>query len=405
VNIGRLSPEWYTFGVKSKPSFKAVRFWAHFAAALIALPALAVEPHVPPPVTGANAVVAQPPLAATAAGVHGKVLFEGKPAPGVLVLVYPDAGTGFKGTAVASSGPTAADGRFSLALKPGRYFLVGKQAGGSSPDAEPGPGELFGYYGGNPVKVTPDASSEANLQVIRRAPLTIAAGAGTDVKIEGVLMGPRGPEESATLFAYPDAGSDFRGPDITGPLGSVLGGTGPDGRFALELPQGIYYLTAAKRKAGTALGPLQPGDLYGYFDGNPLKLQAGQRATITVRLTEKLRQPEASSTVSQGTTGISGRIADPAGKPVAGVFAFATTDPNLIGSMPPYHSRPVGPDGVFFIEVPGGGTFYVGARTGFGGPPQPGQWQGMLGDANMHTITIEKGKLVNGVDITVRVVE
>ena len=378
--------------------------WALALLSLSALRVLAAEPLGTQADESASDPSSRSSPESEAPGIRGKVLFEGKPAADVRLHVYLDAGTHFKGPGYASFGPTAADGRFSLSLKPGRYYLVGKQARGDSKEAEPGPGELFGYYGGNPVKVSAAAAGEVNLQVVRREPLTITKGGGPNATIAGVLVGPRGPEESATLFAYPDATSDFRGPDLTGPLGSLLGGTGPDGRFSLELPPGTYFLTAAKRKAGTALGPLQAGDLFGFFDGNPLRLQEGQKASVTIRLTEKLRQQESAAALAPGTTGIRGRIIDPTGRPVPGVFAFATTDPNLIGAMPPYHSRPVGPDGSFFIELPGG-TFFVGARTGFGGPPQPGQWQGMLGDANIRAITVERGKLVDGVDITVRVVE
>lgn len=337
-------------------------------------------------------------------GIRGKVLFEGKPAADVWMHVYQDASADFKGQGLAVFGPTAKDGLFSLNLKPGRYFLLGKGAGSASDGADPGVKELFGYYGGNPVKVSATSFVEVNLQVIRREPVTITRGEGPNVTIAGLVTGPRGPVEKATLFAYPDSRSDFRGPDLMGPQGSFTGGTGPDGRFYLELPPGAYYLTAAWRKGGAALGPLQVGDLFGYFDGNPLRLQAGQNAAITVQVTEKLRQAE-SSVATPGATGVRGRILDPSGKPVAGVFAFATTDPNLIGTMPPYHSRPVGPEGDFFIELPGGGTFYIGARTGFGGPPQPGQWQGMLGDANIRSVTIDGGKILDGVDITVRIVE
>lgn len=379
--------------------------WALVLLPFFALAVLAAELPGEPPDVGASPTAPQPPPGPTVSGVSGRILFEGKPAADVRLQIYRDAGTDFKGPGYASFERTAADGRFSLELEPGRYYLVGKQAGTDSERTEPGPGELFGYYGGNPVKVPAAGAVDVNLQVVRREPHTITEGGGPNVTITGVILGPRGPEEGATLFAYPDARSGFRGPDLTGPLGSLIGGTRPDGRFSLELPPGTYFLTAAKRKTGTALGPLHTGDLFGFFDGNPLRLQAGQRASVTVRLTEKLREQDFSAMAKPGDTGIRGRILDPAGRPVAGVFAFATTDPNLIGAMPPHHSRPVGPDGAFFIELPAGGTFFIGARTGFGGPPQPGQWQGMLGDANIRTITVETGKLVDGVVITVRVVE
>jgi len=379
--------------------------WALSLLVSLALGASAAEQATVPRDGGPGGAPSRLSSAAQGPGIWGKVLFEGKPAAGVRMHVYLDSSTDFKGQGHASSGPTAEDGRFAMTLKPGRYYLVGKKSESVSTEADPDVGELFGFYGGNPIKVSEESNVEVNLQVVRRKPATVAEGEGPNVAIEGLLVGPRGPAADAAVFAYPDSKSDFRGPDLTGPQGSLVGGTGPDGHFSLELPAGTYYLTAAKRRGGMVLGPLQAGDLFGYFDGNPLRLQAGQKASITIQMTEKLRQHEAPAAMAPGATAISGRILDPSGRPVAGVFAFATTDPNLIGTMPPYLSRPVGQDGVFSIEVPGGGTFFVGARTGFGGPPQPGQWQGMLGDDNIRPVTIEKGKVVDNVDITVRIVE
>jgi hypothetical protein len=88
------------------------------------------------------------------------------------------------------------------------------------------------------------------------------------------------------------------------------------------------------------------------------------------------------------------------------VYAYATTDPNLMtGSMPPYRSLPVAPDGSYLIDLPGGATYYVGARSGFGGPPLPGQWHGFFGAAAPAPVTVGEGSLSKGVDITVRKME
>jgi hypothetical protein len=323
----------------------------------------------------------------------------------VRLFVYTSPETGFKGPGQASAGPTAADGRFELSLAPGRYYLVGKAAGSSSPDAEPGVGDLFGYYGGSPITVSEGPFTEINMQVVRRRPVAISEGPGPTIRIEGVVVGPRGPEPGASVFSYPDTKSAFRGPDLTGPLGSMLEGAGPGGSFSLDLPPGTYYLTASRRKGAAVLGPLAPGDLFGYFDGNPVRLNAGQRASIVIQMTERLRVVGSPGATTAGVTGVRGRIRDPAGRPVAGVFAFATTDPNVIGTMPPSRSLPVGPDGDFFIELPLGGTYYVGARTGFGGPPLPGHWWGQYGGTTNRPILVQQGAVTEGIDITVRKVE
>lgn len=340
-----------------------------------------------------------------AQGIRGRVLFEGQPAADVRVHAYSSPVGDFSGPGVAHSAPTLADGQFQVPLPPGRFSIVGKSAGSSPGFSEPGPGGMFGYYGGSPVTVPEGSSLEVNLQVVRRQPVTVVDGEGPYARVEGVVVGPKGPEASASVFCYPDTKSDFRGPDITGPQGSLLEGTGPDGHFTLDLPPGTYYLTASRRKGDAVLGPLAPGDLFGYFDGNPVRLKAGQRVLVTVQATEKLRQPGSRSAATPRITGVQGRLLDPGGKPVPGVFAFATTDPNLIGTMPAHRSLPVGPDGGYFIELPRGGTYFVGARTGFGGPPQPGQRWGLFGGTAIRPVVVGDGAVLDGIDVTVGIVE
>lgn len=380
--------------------------WTVLILALWALQATAAE--LPGPRPGANDPGATAQLEGSGprgSGIRGRVLFEGQPAAGVRIHAYRSIGSDFRGPGLVFFGPTASDGKFQLALSPGRYYLVGKMAASSSPEGDPDVGGLFGYYGGSPVTVSEGAVTEANLQVVRRRPVTLSRGEGASIRIDGLVVGPRGPEPGASVFAYPDAKSAFRGPDLTGPQGSLLEGTGPDGRFSLELPAGTYYLTAARRKGDAVLGPLAAGDLFGYFDGNPVRLNAGQVVSIVIQMTEKLRLVGSPGAAATGVSGIRGGLRDAAGRPVAGAFAFATTDPNVIGTMPPHRSPPVGAAGDYFIELPGGGTYYVGARTGFGGPPQIGHWWGQYGGDSNRPVVVRQGTVVEGIDITVRRVE
>jgi hypothetical protein len=337
--------------------------------------------------------------------VHGKVILDGKAAAGVRVHVYEDASGNFAGEGFAYSAPTGQDGAFTVHLRPGRYFLVGKRAEPPFPAKEPGPEEPFGYYGGNPVTVSEGSILEANIQVVHRKLPKIEKGEGENGVLEGVILGPKGPEEGASVYFYPDATANFRGPDLSGPQGSVPGGTGPDGWFSVDVPAGTYYLVAARRKGGAQLGPLHAGDHYGYFDGNPVKVGAGERVSVSLQTVEKLRESGAVKAGATGVAGVRGVLKDPSGKPRAGLFVVASSEPNLAGGMPPFRSQPVGADGAYFIDLPKGGTYYVGARSGYGGPPRPGQWQGIYGDTALKPVTVESGSVAEGIDITVRVVE
>lgn len=335
------------------------------------------------------------------AEVRGLVFLDGKPEPGVRVHAYTDADTGFRGEGAACAEPSASDGSFSLRVPPGRYFLVGKRADPSSPSREPGPGELFGYYGGNPASVSLGDPFVAYVQVVRRQPPALGKHDGGNGLLDGIVRGANGAEEGVALFLYPDSRTGFRGPDRGGPLGSVPGGTGPDGRFSVEVPPGTYYLTATKKRDGEPLGALGAGDRYTFFEGNPVTVAAGGKVSVVLQVVEKLREDDVAKTGALGVTGIRGVVRDENGKPVPGVFAFASLEPRLGGKMPPFRSRPAGPDGTYFIELPSGGTYFVRARTGHGGPPVKGQWTGSYGGRDLRAVEVREAAIVEGVDITV----
>jgi hypothetical protein len=339
--------------------------------------------------------------------VRGKTLFAGNPIAGVRVFAYAGAAAGFRGEAQASTTPSAADGSFTLLLAHGTYYLVAR---GPVPGAAAdGAGEsLFGYYGGNPLTVGPSDEVSVNLQVVRRVPPTVTPGGdASTARVTGVVLGPAGPVEGAAVHVYADASRQFRGPDLFGPQGAVPGGTDERGSFSFELPPGTYHLVASKRLTGSALGPLRPGDLHGYFDGNPLDAAPGTSVAITLQVVEKLREALTPAMAGKGETGIRGRVRDPSGRVPPGVYAFATTDPSfMIGAMPPHRSPPVGPDGAFFIEIPaGGGTYYVSARSGYGGPPLPGEWHGFHGEGKPAPVVVESNRVTEGIDVVLKRME
>jgi hypothetical protein len=351
---------------------------------------------------------ADEPGAAPGSGIAGKVVFEGKPLSGARVRVFRDAASGFHGAGFANSAPVGTDGAFSIPLPPGSYYLIATMLPGGQADGDPQVGGYFGYFGANPIAVQEGRFTERTVQLVRRAPVTVEPGPiGDAAVIAGTVTGPQGPVAGATVYLYADAARQFRGPDLFGPQGAVPGGTGERGEFSIEAPPGTYHLVAAKRQGGALLGPLQPGDLQGYFDGNPLAVAAGTRTVVIVQVVGKQRDTAiAGERAPAGRTGIRGTVRGADGKAPAGVYAFATTDPSyMIGAMPPYRSQPIGPDGVFLIEVPAPGTYYVSARSGYGGPPLPGEWHGVHGGEKAAPVVVEPGRVTEAVDVVVRRME
>jgi hypothetical protein len=75
--------------------------------------AIAISPAAPIPV-----------LAGDFTGAKGRVAYKGVVVPGVVILAFGDFAEGLGSVPLSRSGPTNAEGIYSLALPPGTYFLV-----------------------------------------------------------------------------------------------------------------------------------------------------------------------------------------------------------------------------------------------------------------------------------------
>jgi parallel beta-helix repeat protein len=339
------------------------------------------------------------------AGIVGKVVRDGKPVEGARVHVFREPSANLRGEGFSFSAPTDGDGRFSLNLAPGRYYLTAKKTASPFPAAEPMTGDLFSYFGGNPVSVAEGAEVAVNLQAARVSAVGSEPFAEAETALlTGRIDGPGGPVAGVRIYLYPDAANGFRGPDLFGPQGAVPGGTDEQGRFVVEVPPGDYYLVATRRADGQ-LGPLRVGDLFGFAAGNPLHLEGGKKTVVALDLVEKLRSPRDAAPEVGQPADLRGVIRDEGGAPLAGVYAFAFTEPYPVGTIPPFRSRPTAADGAFVLPLAGPGTYYVGARSGHGGPPLPGEWHSFHGDAQMRKIEMGEDGAPVPIDIGARRME
>lgn len=179
-----------------------------------------------------------------------------------------------------------------------------------------------------------------------------------------------------------------------------------EGKFSVELPAGKYYLVMRKRVNPDSAGPPEEGDPQYYArlkDGLPkaFVVKAGRTTNIgTIAVAAPFKKEKPTST--EGLTGIEGTVLDESSGLVAGVRVLAYDSPGMMG-RPLYASDKTGADGKYHIAVTRQGTYYLKARTHYGGgKPVNGEFMGSYGKSGLPgAVNVENGKIVKGIDIEV----
>ncbi len=327
--------------------------------------------------------------------VTGRVMFHAKPMPGATVTAYTDPAQLFK---QPSAPPVTSghDGRFKMKLPRGPFYLAAMKKL-TGPGGKPAHGDLYAFYGGNPVIIDPfrTAKITINLMVKPKDRETTACKEKGKGGIEGTVTLDGKPLDGVTLYIYLDSDSSFRG------LGYYMSPpTGVDGRFKMRMNEGTYYLVARKRMNREVTGPLRVGDYYGYLDINPLVVHKGKVLHVEFPVMMKV---EKAAPGGQGFTIVSGTIKDKNGKPLKGMYACLYKKDTMT-NRPAIVSEKTGADGVFRLEVPFSGKYYLGARSVLGKPVDDGQYWGRYDGNPDHSVVIVAGKTVGGLDVTADVV-
>lgn len=294
-------------------------------------------------------------------GVRGRVAWRGELFADVTVRAYRQIADIAGTEPVAISAPTDMDGIYQLDLAPGSYVLTASNSKGS-----PKPGDLFCYYSGSPIQVPDNGYRNVGFNLIRvpaEEPAQHAERSGIygQLTYQGELL------EKAYLYVYKDPSRNFKGPGyFIQPV--------ERGRFRLNLPPGDYYLLARKRERGGQFGPIEIGDYFNYYFGNPVHIEAGQVREVKIETVTRLSMLEEDVVDLQG---IGGRVVDATGKPRQGLYVFAYRQAEMTGN-PDFFSAPTGPDGRFELALPDKGPFYLLARQAFGGPAGGNELYGRL---------------------------
>lgn len=320
--------------------------------------------------------------------VTGTVLFRGTGEAGAYVEVFDrPLAPGLDPLASTNSG---AGGVFTLQLPEGKYHFSAKKRPGGMGSA----GMLFGTTGEEPLAVS---GSAMDLPPIV---LTDSGGSGGDpggeVEVSGLVSHLGEPLAGAFVYAY--RGNQRRGPGYVGRVRS-----GRDGRFLLNLPSGPYTITVRSSGRGEGMGTVEASDLIGEVPGDPVQVRgpAMDVGTVDLRRVDRAAWRDRKWAASEAGLAIRGVIVNEEGRPAAGIYAFVYDDQRMVGK-PLAISAPTGEDGIYSVAVPGPGTYYVGARSRYGGPVEPGEKMGAYDTDGIRPVDLHAGQVRDGCDIVVR---
>lgn len=333
--------------------------------------------------------------------IQGKVSHQEKGVAGAIVALYSVAGEKITGPPDYEAAKSAEDGSFTITAKPGQYFLVAKKY---QDPANPGAGDLFSYYGGNPIAVEEGKTITIGVNGAPILPVTEKSKKG-GTGIRGRIFADGQPLGRTRVTLYQDAATIFRG------IGYASAVTNDKGDFSFNLEPGEYYLIARKRVGEEKMGPLVDGDFFGFAHANPVKVEADRFTMININAAVKHVKVKQGGqditlggTVTAGATTISGILRDKSGQPVAKVYAAAYRDA-MMTMKPDFISSPTGVDGAYTLSVAGGGDYYVGARNTIGGPAEKGDLLGRYAGNEDHVVHIKTDEKLSNIDIVVEAVE
>lgn len=328
--------------------------------------------------------------------LEGRLLYEGKPLAQAQLEIYLKAGKD-RSTAPFMVATTDEAGRYRLQLPAGSYFFIGKKKIQTSDGRTR---MLMADCPTNPIE------AGKGLEQVPPFSLQVMGDDGGLVPDPGTSVSGRvvhdgRPLGNAWVYVYTD--------DVLGLIGPSYGAaaqTGADGRYLITLPAGRFFLAARFRGDGARFGEPEAGDLNGTFAGNPVQIRRGQAIDLMdlqVRPVdrEQLQRRQQQGSFGQSGTALSGEVLDQDGNPVPGVYVFAYLDSRMVGK-PNFISAPSDQEGRFEIPLTAAGTYFVGARSSFGGPLEPGEWVGTYEGRPDHGAEVEAGKKSSLGAITVR---
>ena len=326
---------------------------------------------------------ASPAAGGDVTGVRGRVALKGEVVPGVVVFAYRDFDAGLNSVPVANSSGTNAEGIYELPLPAGSYHLVAVKTDARALSGLR-EGDLFCFYGGNPVRVEPGRVANVGFNLVR---VGVDPPPDPAYGVSGAVFDEDGePLAGAVVYFYDSPSDGFKG------IPGFFARAGEDGTFRVRLRKGTFFTVARKRESGDLFGPTQIGDRYAYYVRNPITLtEGGETRGIrldAVRRLSMLEKFEGFPATERGIA-VRVRVVDGSGKPVAGLRALAYRGSGMTGH-PAFVSGKTGADGIAELTVTEEGVYHLLARENLGGPAD-GELYGKYAGTPDHSVKITRG--------------
>jgi hypothetical protein len=232
-------------------------------------------------VTERTAPVTSPAQGAT---ISGMISYRGEPVAGAQVSLYAAADGVFRGFGLQNR-ETASDGTFRFEVVPGEYVLVGRKRLSTQTVKPLTKGDLFCYYGSNPVLAADNQSSFLNIacypkddvagylqdpQAVRRSKADLVRLRETShpepMTIRGTVADLTGkPCAGMQVTAYRAEPGQIFQMQLLRLKGAYQTTTDSSGSYSLPVGQaGSYYLVARERGGESPV----KGEYYGLYEGN-----------------------------------------------------------------------------------------------------------------------------------------
>ncbi len=217
-----------------------------------------------------------------------------------------------------------------------------------------------------------------------------------------VLIKGKAPMTTGVVLLYnkalgpPPSTKYWRVPDM-------ITGTDGEGRFAIRVPKGVYYLQIAQKKPDGEIGPPQESDyFYSHKDAHekllPITITTGSH---DLGILKAFLFAPSIEELTKDITSIEGIILDNKGNPVEKALVFGYLSEEATG-RPTFVSERSDKNGKYMLRVHDGGTFYLKVRSVYGGgKPQEGEFLNVTNEFTPLKVSLEKHQKLKGVTLNV----